>query len=263
MGSLEFLYRTAVGRVLLRPLVSKWFSNLAGHFLDSRLSRGLAASFARKNNIRCEDYYLDDIRSFNDFFCRRIHEDLRPIDDTGRLIAPCDGLLSVYKVDDDLVLPVKQSSYTITELLEDWELARRFEGGYCYVFRLCVDHYHRYIYPVSGTQEAVKRIQGVYHTVRPVALETRPVFIQNTREYTVIHSDRGDLVQMEVGAMLVGRIVNHKMGRCEIEKATEKGMFQYGGSTIILLTEKDRFNPIPELQNAFEHPIKMGQAIGG
>ena len=33
-AALRFLYGTALGRVLLRPLCSRWFSKLAGALLD-------------------------------------------------------------------------------------------------------------------------------------------------------------------------------------------------------------------------------------
>lgn len=109
------------------------------------------------------------------------------------------------------VLPVKQSSYTLTSLLRSHKLARHYEGGYCLVFRLCVNHYHRYCYVVPGAKSRNRRIPGVLHTVRPVALASRPVFTENSREYTLIRTDQlGTIVQMEVGAMLVGRIVNHE-----------------------------------------------------
>ena len=77
MTALEFLYKTAFGRVLLKPLASRVVSRLSGALLDTRMSKVLIRSFVRKNDIRLEDYVLDDINSFNDFFCRRIKDGLR------------------------------------------------------------------------------------------------------------------------------------------------------------------------------------------
>ncbi len=268
MSSLEFLYKTAVGRILLKPLTSRAVSRLSGAFLDTRLSKVFIKSFVRKNNIRLEDYVLDDIGSFNDFFCRRIKDGLRITDmDPGILASPCDGLLTVYRIAPDTVIPVKQSAYTIADLLEDRDLAMEFNGGLCMVFRLCVDHYHRYSYVESGTKSANKHIRGVYHTVRPVALEEYPVFVRNSREYCVIDTpDRGRLVQMEVGAMLVGRIVNDEPGVCGVIRGREKGHFEYGGSTIIVLTQKDMINIREDIYEAsiegIEIPVRMGEAVG-
>ena len=55
-GLLGFLYGTAPGRLLLRPLTARWLSRLAGRFMDSRLSHPLIAPFIRKNGIEMGDY---------------------------------------------------------------------------------------------------------------------------------------------------------------------------------------------------------------
>ena len=267
MDMLDFLYHTIPGRMLLKPLTAPSLSRLCGRFLDSSLSHFLVRPFIRTNNIRIEDYETDHIRSFNDFFSRKIREGLRPVDpDPKHLIAPCDGLLSVWKIEKDTVLPVKQGSYTLTSLLRSHKLARHYEGGYCLVFRLCVNHYHRYCYVDSGAKSRNRRIPGVLHTVRPVALASRPVFTENSREYTLIRTDQlGTIVQMEVGAMLVGRIVNHE-GKGTAVRGSEKGFFQYGGSTIILLTEPGKVQIDPAiLKNSStgnETPVKLGEVIG-
>lgn len=113
MDMLDFLYHTIPGRMLLKPLTAPALSKLCGRFLDSSLSHFLVRPFIQTNNIRIEDYETDHIRSFNDFFSRKICEWLRPVDpDPKHLIAPCDGLLSVWKIEKDTVLPVKQSRAT-------------------------------------------------------------------------------------------------------------------------------------------------------
>ena len=183
-----------------------------------------------------------------------------------KLCCPCDGLLSVWNISDDTVIPVKQSEFTVSSLLKDKKLAAEYDGGLCLVFRLCVDNYHRYAYADSGKKGPNIFIPGVLHTVRPIALESRPVFVENCREYTLIESPVfGKLVQMEVGAMLVGRIVNLE-GKGMAERGKEKGFFEYGGSTIILLVKKDMVKLNQELINnsqaGIESPVKMGQVIG-
>ena len=263
MDALRFLYETRTGRLLLAPLIARPVSDLAGAFLDSRLSRPLTRPFVKRNDIHCEDYLLDGVDSFNAFFCRRIRPELRPIDESpDTLVAPCDGFLSVYPIAGGLVLPVKQCHYRIADLLGNEELAQYLDGGHCFVFRLCVEHYHRYIYPVSGVQEPVINIPGTYHTVRPVALRACPVFCENTREYTVVHTGRGMIVQIEVGAMLVGRIRNHRRLAGPVTRGEEKGMFQYGGSTVILLTGPGYCRPLDAFRTEREVPIHMGQPVG-
>ena len=264
-GGLKFLYQNAFGRAILRVLRAKWISKAAGAFLSTRLSKLLIKPFVRKNGIDLGDYESDNFTCFNDCFCRKIKPGLRVFDDApDALAAPCDGLLSVYKITRGAVFPVKQSRYTLASLLKNEALAAEFQNGYIYVFRLCVNHYHRYHYPVSGVKGGNVHINGTLHTVRPVALENTPVFCENSREYTVIDSQNfGRIVQMEVGAMLVGKIKNLH-GEKAVEKGEEKGMFLYGGSTVILVTSGD-VTPIAEFlentENALETPVKAGERI--
>ena len=265
--TLRFLYHTPAGRTLLKPLTCRPVSKAAGAFLDSSMSKPLIRPFVRKNRIDLQDFYAEDFRCFNDCFCRKIREGLRPVDpDPRTLIAPCDGLLTIHPITGDTVLPVKQSRYTLPDLLEDEALAARYRDGLCLVFRLCVNHYHRYCYADSGVKSDNRFLPGKLHTVRPVALAAGPVFTQNCREVTVMDTQNfGPVTQVEVGAMLVGKIHNHH-GAGPIVRGQEKGLFLYGGSTVILLLEKGRAALSPALLEASargeETPVKMGQPIG-
>ena len=265
-AALRFLYHTPLGRLLLRPLCARPLSRLCGRFLDSPLSKPLIRPFVRRNGIRLEDFFSDNFRCFNDCFSRRIRPGLRPVDPSpDALVAPCDGLLSVYPIQKDMVIPAKQSRYTINDLLGGDPAAARFEGGTCLVFRLCVNHYHRYCYPDGGRPLRSGFIPGELHTVRPIALEQLPVFVRNCREYALLETDHlGTVAQIEVGAMLVGKIANQPAPE-HFERGDEKGMFLYGGSTVILLTEPGRIH-IPEEAFALsaeerEIPVCMGERI--
>ncbi len=264
---LEFLYGTPAGRLILKLLTNPKLSVLCGKFLDSKYSRFLIKGFIKKNNIDMSEYETRDFGCFNDCFYRQIKEECRPVNmDADALIAPCDGLLSAYRIKQDTVFPVKQSHYTVESLLRDTALAREFEDGICLVYRLCVDNYHRYSYFDSGSKGENIHIDGILHTVRPVALRKVPVFIENSREYTIMNTDNfGKAIQMEVGAMMVGKIVNlHE--ECEFERGEEKGHFEYGGSTIIVLLKKNAATINPKIfratKNGKEVRIKLGQKIG-
>ena len=267
MDSLTFLYKTTPGRFFLKLLTTRAISKICGAFLDSRASFFLIKGFVKNNNIQLDDYQTDGIKTFNQFFRRKIKDGLRPFDmNPEHLCAPCDGLLSVWNINKDTVIPVKQSQYTVSSLLRDEQLAAEYTDGLCLVFRLCVNHYHRYAYADSGKKSSNIFIPGILHTVRPIALEAGPVFTENCREYTTIESPVfGKFIQIEVGAMLVGRIVNFE-GEGIAERGKEKGFFEYGGSTIILLLKKDSAvinqNIINNSQAGIETPVKMGELIG-
>ncbi len=241
---LKFLYETAFGRLILKGLTAPGLSRAVGHFLDTKLSCIFIGPFVRNNGINLDDYYSDNFTCFNDCFCRRVKEDRRPVDmDPSVLVAPCDGLLSAYEISDGLVVPVKQSRYSIADLLGEESIAAEFDGGLCLVFRLCVDNYHRYHYFDDGSKGRNVFIPGRLHTVRPIALRNLPVFVENSREYTVMDTvNFGRAIQMEVGAMLVGKIKNNHEEH-EFKRSEEKGCFLYGGSTVILLLKRTPDSP--------------------
>ncbi|MBR5943459.1 MAG: phosphatidylserine decarboxylase, partial [Lachnospiraceae bacterium] len=264
---LKFLYETIIGRMILKGLTAPGLSRAVGHFLDTKPSKIFIKSFVRNNGINLDDYYSEGFTCFNDCFCRRVKEDRRPVDmNPSSLIAPCDGLLSAYRITDGLVIPVKQSRYGILDLLCDAKLAEEFKDGLCLVFRLCVDNYHRYHYFDNGSKGRNIFIPGKLHTVRPIALRNLPVFTENAREYTVMETENfGKAVQIEVGAMFVGKIANNHEEHT-FKRGEEKGCFLYGGSTVILLLKKDAVGLddiyFENTGKEIETPVKMGQKIG-
>lgn len=264
---LKFLYNTFLGRCILKVITMRFVSKSCGFLLDRKISKVFIKRFIKNNNINTNDYYLDNINSFNDFFTRKIKEDKRTIDvDSNALISPCDGKLSAYHINKGLVIPVKQSEYSIKDLLNDKNLAKKYDEGICLVFRLAVNNYHRYIYLDDGYKKSNIHIKGTLHTVRPIALKNHPVFVQNTREYTILETNNfGQVTQIEVGALLVGKIKNHHEDY-KFKRGEEKGLFLYGGSTIILLLEKDvvKLDDIyfQNTNKGVETDVLLGQRIG-
>ncbi len=265
--AIDFLYGSAPGRLLLRFLISPAVSKAAGAFLDCPLSVGLVKPFIKKNHMDLTDYPDRRYRSFNDFFTRIILPGRRPVtSDPSKLIAPCDGKVTVFELKGDSHFTIKGCDYTLDTLLQNSELSRAYCGGWGVLLRLTVDDYHRYMYPVSGRKSSQHRIPGVFHTVNPRAAAARAIYRENTREYTLIETPQfGTVLMMEIGAMLVGRIKNLH-GASEVERGTEKGYFEFGGSSVMLLLEKERFNPDTDLvvhsARGEETVVKQGESIG-
>ena len=268
---LSFLYGTRLGRCLIHLLIRPWVSKAVGKILDGRMSRCLIGRFVRKNKIDLTQYESRTYRSFNDFFTRAIRPELRPVDrEPDHLIAPCDGKLSVYSVAEgggkEAEFFVKGRNYTLTELLRDEALAAKYAGGTLLLFRLTVDDYHRYAYIDDGEISAQTFIPGVFHTVQPIAGERYPIYRENSRAYAVLRSEIfGDVLVMEVGAMLVGRIVNAP-GGCRVTRGEEKGRFEFGGSTVIVCLEPGRADLDADLMAntaaGHETVVKLGEKIG-
>ena len=264
---LKLLYETFGGRALLKILTVPAVSRLVGAFMDSPLSKPLIEPFIKKCKIDISQYETDGIRTYNEFFTRKIKSGMRSIDmHKYDLISPCDSKLSVYKIFKHSVFKIKDSYYRVRDLVDNKSLANEFVGGYCLIFRLEVNDYHRYIYIDNGSKERNFFIPGMLHTVNPIALDHVNIYKRNSREYTVLYTDNfGELVQVEVGAMMVGRISNHHQ-RYDFRRGEEKGMFQFGGSTIVLLIKKNYVLIDKDiLENSaagFETAVKLGEKIG-
>ena len=263
---LKFLYYNPFGRILLKITTLKPISKIGGFYMNTRLSKWMIKGFVKKNNIDMSEYEVSNYKCFNEFFIRKIKKNKRPISkDENLFVSPADSKLLVYKIDDEVKLNIKNSIYTVSEILKDDELAKEYKNGYCLVFRLCVDDYHHYHFVDDGKIIGSKKINGVLNTVQPIADKKCRVFSENAREVTILDTKNlGKVIEIEVGALMVGKIVNRDIKK--FKRGEEKGYFCYGGSTVVLLL-KDKTVKIDKdiLDNSkklIETKIKLGEVIG-
>lgn len=265
--SLSFLYNTGIGRTCLKFLIKPSVSKISGRFLNTNISTLMIKNFVKKNNIDMNEYEQRKFRSYNDFFTRKIANGKRSIDMNKKaFISPCDAKLSVYSIDNTSTFSIKDSYYTVKDLLGGNELYKDYQNGLCLIFRLAVDDYHRYCYIDNGTKSNNTFINGELHTVQPIALGNYNIYKRNCREYTILHTENfGDIIQVEVGALLVGKIVNFH-NEYSFKKGEEKGMFEFGGSTIVLLVKENVIEIDQELIHntklGLETIVKYGERIG-
>ncbi len=239
--SVKFLYNTFIGSICLRFITFRFISKIVGCYLDSKLSKKRIKKYIKNNSIDMSLFVEEDYKSFNDFFTRRIKPEKRPFTlKENEFPSPCDGKVSIYKINEHSSFKIKGFTYTVETLLRNKDLASKYKDGYCLVIRLSVEDYHRYFYIDECSKSSNTFIKGKLHTVQPYALSKRKVFSENCREYTTMNTKNfGDVTQVEVGAMMVGRIANnHQEG--VFSRGEEKGKFEFGGSTIVLLIEKDK-----------------------
>lgn len=265
---LSFLYNTYIGRLILTPLVkSKFVSYIVGKYMDSFLSKIIIKPFIKANNINIDDYEKCKYKSFNDFFIRKIKKEKRKVDmNESSFISPCDAKLTCYKINKNITFKIKNSTYTLESLINNNKLCKRYKDGLVLVFRLSPDDYHRYIFIDDGIIINNYKINGFFHTVNPISYDKFKVFKENTRECTYIKTNNfKNIIQIEVGALLVGKI-NNKVINGNVKKGLEKGYFMYGGSTIILVLEKDTIRLDKDILNnsinGYETFVKCGEKIG-
>jgi phosphatidylserine decarboxylase len=75
-----------------------------------------------------------------------------------------------------------------------------------------------------------------------MAMEGRiRIFLKNKRMSTLLHTEIcGDILMVEIGAMGVGTIRQTFSPKNLALKGQEKGYFEIGGSTVILIFERNR-----------------------
>lgn len=265
--SLSFFYETPLGRFLLKLLVNRRISKIGGWLLNTSFSSLFISPVVSGTRIPLREYEKKRYTSYNDFFTRKIRKEMRKIDHHPEaFISPCDAKLTIYPVTDKGYYLIKGVPYRVRDLLGDHPVSSEYEGGFCMIFRLTVSDYHRYCYIDDGQKGKNTFIPGVLHTVQPIAFRDHDVYRENCREYTILSTEHfGDVVQVEVGALLVGKIENRHEDYC-YTRGEEKGNFAFGGSTIVLLVKKGMVMPDPAIlkntENNLETLVRMGERIG-
>ena len=265
-SSVAFLYTNPFGRVVLWFLLHGNYSGIAAFLFRTRLSSLFIPSFVKKHGIDMTPWQGQKFRSFADFFIRKknISFDAEPT----HLISPCDAWLSVYPVAEDASFAIKGSRYKVADLIagDDTNLAAQFTGGVCLIFRLCPTDYHRYLYIDDGFQGKNHFIKGELHSVQPICAEKYPIYTLNRRMWTPLDTAHfGKVIQTEIGALVVGGINNYYQD-VPMKKGDEMGRFEFAGSTITMLFQKDKIALLPQIadatQNGTEYKVSAGQQIG-
>lgn len=261
-ASLRFLYETVCGRAVLKLLTQVWISKLVGAFMNTSLSVPLIKPTVKKHGIDMTRFEPCRYHSYNSFFTRQLKQENR--EPSSGLTSPCDGKLTVYPINDQMELSVKGGTYTLEDILQNQELASEFRGGLCLQFRLTIDDYHRYGYFDDCREETYYDIKGILHTVQPIAFRRHKVYKENSRSVTVLSTAHfGRAVQIEVGATCVGRIQNHHIPGSH-SRGEEKGMFLFGGSTVLLLLKQGIIDEeiLLNSQKGLETVVRFGEQIG-
>ena len=264
-NAIHFMYSNTVGRMVLKMLASKKTANLQRAFLDSAVSTMIIDPFIKANNISLKDYIPMRYCSFNDFFTREIRKERREFQiSVDNLISPSDGRVTAYKLDDSSVFTIKNSKYTVESLLKEFT-GDYYKDGYFVLIRLAVDDYHHFVHAFDGEVKRVTEIEGFLHTVNPIAYDYADVYKENTRRCTYIEENGKTYVQIEIGAMGVGRICITDGSKFAV-KGNKKGHFEFGGSSIGLLLPKGSYVPDSDIlkntSEGYETRIRIGEKIG-
>lgn len=245
---LRFLYKDSfLSKIFLFPLVKFAFVSKFVLFLNSlKISRYKIPFFIKHFDVNEKEFCKNakNFRSFNDFFIRKLKKEARPIDCAeNSLILPCDGRFLVFpKIKSFCSYSIKREKFSLKEFLRDERLAEKYEDGCMLLARLAPRDYHRFHFPCDCLPKEAKLINGYLYSVSPIALRRNIKILQeNKRMITVLSTQQfSDILYIEIGATNVGSIKQTFFPNTKYRKGEEKGYFSLGGSSIVLLFEKNK-----------------------
>lgn len=251
-----------------------------GKFMDSPESAKIIEEWLSDNSLGNEDFILpaDGFKSFNDFFTRDLKPGARPIDDAtddAILISPADGIINMIanELTLDTEIPTKgRMTMNLNSLLDHSKYAQKFVGGSAMAIFLMPDNYHHYHSPTTGKiveskEEVGNRLFGMPDLLdmindgNPGYNKDYSVFEDFKHGYFIIETKHyGFIAMIPIGLQTVGSVVFEKEFKSinsknplQIFKGDRLGHFKYGGSTVLLIFEKGKFNSLS---------VEQGQRIG-
>lgn len=276
-------------RLLLHYLLPKlWLTRMAGWCAAKRmggLTQLMIKLFIRVYNVQMHEAQNPQPASyntFNDFFTRPLHDDARPINnDDNVLIMPADGIISqLGRIEQDKLIQAKGHNYSLLALLAgNHTLAEQVQHGEYVTIYLSPRDYHRVHMPCDAVLREMIYVPGELYSVSLFTAQHIPnLFARNERVICCFDTKFGTLIQIMVGATIVGSIETVWMGNVtpprdgviknwrwpqtdgqavELRKGQQMGRFKLG-STVITLFAQGSVALLPDLQNS---SVRMGQAL--
>lgn len=237
-------------------------------------SKNQIEGFVRTYGIDMSQYHpseIDAYGSFEDFFVRRHRQGSRPIharDDPTKAVVVADCRVVVYEtVAESKKIWIKGKDFSITNLVMDQKIGQQFADGGIASFRLSPQDYHRYHSPVTGVIKHFRTMPGDYYEVDPLAITSQiDVLTRNARDYLVIETKEfGDVLFVAIGATEVGTVrINEQYQKhgATVTKGDEIGLFQFGGSSIIVAFERGRIRFDDDLLSLSKQAIMVDVEVG-
>lgn len=270
---LRWTYGTSLGRFALwllvkRAIVSRYY----GWKMSLQASAIKILPFIVEYGMDVDEFAKKPFafKTFNEFFYRALKAGARPIATGDRVaVLPADGRhLAFQNVDGAEGFYAKGQRFDLKSFLGDEALAMEFAGGAMLISRLCPVDYHRFHFPVSGTPGESLLINGRLYSVNPIALRQNLAYLwENKRMITLVESSVfGRVAVCEIGATMVGSIVQTFLPGRGVAKGDEKGLFKFGGSCVVTLFKPGRIRLDADLlkpsAEGLEVYARMGDRLG-
>ena len=251
-----------------------------GKFMDSPKSAKIIDEWLNDKLLGNEDFVLpsEGFKSFNEFFKRDLKPGARPIEDVtdnSILVSPADGVINMIanELQLDSEIPTKgRMTLSLNALLNESEYANKFIGGSAMAVFLMPDNYHHYHAPISGiivesNEDVGDRLFGMPDILDMINNgnvgynKDYSVFENFRHGYFIINTETyGYVAMIPIGLQTVGSVVFedkyknvNQTNPINIYKGEKLGHFAYGGSTVLLIFEKNKLSSMS---------VQQGQRIG-
>ena len=273
-GFLRWLYESSSGKMLAPVLVKKFLSKAYGYLQNTKISSQKIIPFIAQYDINMDNFEKNlpenyaGYDTFNDFFIRKYKKGKRPYPTEPNLMgAIAEGrYLGWEQIKEDQTFPVKGRFLDYKAILGNPKWYDEFCEGPLVIARLCPVDYHRFHFPDDGEVVEDYRVEGVLHSVNPLAISLKEdIFLTNERHVTILDTKNfGKLAYIEVGAICVGKIKQSYSSK-SFKRGDEKGYFLFGGSTVILLGQKGKLklsqDIIKNTNSRIETYVRLGDTI--
>ncbi|WP_058912496.1 archaetidylserine decarboxylase [Entomohabitans teleogrylli] len=245
-----------------------WLTRLAGWGARKRagwLTKLVIDLFVKYYKVNMDEAQRSDTasyRTFNDFFVRPLREEVRPVNtDPNVLVMPADGVISqLGAIAHDKIMQAKGHDYTLEALLAgNYGMAEKFRDGTFVTTYLSPRDYHRVHMPCNGILREMIYVPGDLFSVNHLTAQNVPnLFARNERVICLFDTEFGPMVQILVGATIVGSIetvwagtitppregiikrwtwpAGEEEGSIALLKGQEMGRFKLGSTVINLFT---------------------------
>eukprot|EP01134_Creolimax_fragrantissima_P006788 CFRG6788T1 len=278
--ALNIMYRDSLGQKLIhRHRVNQLLKSMSereGRRMDDKSSQKNIWKFVQEHDLNIDELLLpldescSNYPNFNAFFARKLKPEARPIaypEDGRILVSPADCRMMAFdSVHRATSMWIKGKAFTVADLITPSfaDVLPKFDGGSLCIARLAPQDYHRWHFPATGKLGRRLQVDGPLYTVNPVAVrQPLDVYTLNKREVCELHTEEFGLVIMVcIGATMVGSVNITVEDESEIKKGDEHGYFAFGGSTVIMLFEKDRVVFDQDLLIAASRPVETLVSVG-
>ena len=228
-------------------------------------------------------------KSWNDFFIRQFVKGARPFYGSPRKVINIGCETTPWQYVNDLRLKskfwVKSVDYSLLDLFGgNRKIAKLFVGGQLYQGFLSATHYHRWRAPLNGKIVRSWLQEGTYFAQRPGQGENpgtwegtesqpylghvaaRAIFLFKHRKFGYVALLCIGMVEVSTCFIEPKFLVGEGDDPVKIKRNEEIGHFEFGGSTHVMIFQKDKVKLEEWAINATAHrndpnPIAMGSVI--